>query len=296
MPVLTGRLERRLLLAVVVAGVLLLAAAVWVFVNKDRVEVWLTGDEVVAGQRTATTVPLPEGLEDDPTRSACEPWTALRCAWSDDDPEAAAVLMAGALADAGLDVGDVVCSLDDQGPVVPDSIVAADAVCAAPVQVALDRMWVVSTDRTPDGHVPLGRTAVWVVWDENALSSPMYERVQAEWGWRVTDRYAAPTAEDIAGVVPERFAALLDEPCRSESVDGCSDWEGPIDLSDLGSEPVQALVLELTDAGYFVDGADPEMSGGVVGAHRFLRAGSPEGLSLVIRMIDGELRGQLFTY
>ncbi len=296
MPVLRSRLERSVLAGVVVAGVLVLAAGIWALVNQDRIEVWLTGEELVAAQRTAVSVDLPAQLEHDPTRSACDSWTALRCAWSDEAPQSAVELMSGALADAGLDVGDVVCAEEASGSIVTDVLVAEDPVCAAPVDVARDRLWVVATDRTPRGHVPLGRTAVWVTWDESGLSAPMYERLSREWDFVATEEYVAPNADDVAHLLPDRFLPLLEGPCRTESADGCSDWEGPIDLGDLGADPVPALVAELTAAGFFVDGADTDPGEQSVGAHRFLREDAPEGMTVTVRTIDGEFRGQVFTY
>lgn len=291
LPVLS-RLERGVLIAVVVAGVLVLAGGVWAVVNRDRITVWLTGDEVVAAQRLAMTAELPAGLEDDPTRSACEPWTALRCAWSDADPEEAARLMAGVLEAGGLEAGQVECG---ELSVVPDAIVAADAVCAARFDVAGEHIWVVTTDRTPIGHVPLSRTAAWVVWDESAMSWSMMDRLQGEWAWAITETYEAPTPQEVTEALPERFVPVIEGPCRSESAGVCFDWEGPVDLSDLGPDPVEALVVELTAAGYFVDAADVDWAEGVR-AHRFLFATAPGGLSVSVRMVDGVAVGQVFTY
>lgn len=290
-PVLS-RIERGVLIAVVVAGVLVLAGGVWGVVNRDRITVWLTGDEVAAAQRLAMTAELPMGLEDDPTRSACEPWSALRCAWSDQAPEEAARLVVDVLEGGGLEAGDIVCDgLAD----VPDSVLAADAVCAARFAVAGEELWVVTTDRTPIGHVPLSRTAAWVVWDELPMSAPMMERLQGEWAWDLTEAYVAPSGQEVAEVLPDRFAPLIEGPCRSEAAGVCFDWEGPVDLSDLGPEPVEALVAELTDAGYFVDVAAVDWSEGVR-AHRFLHAAAPGGLSVLVRMVDGAAVGQVFTY
>lgn len=284
-----------MLAAVVVAGVLVLAAGVWAFVERDRIEVWLVGDEVAAAQRSVVSVALSAPLEDDPTRSACDPWTALRCAWSDATPQVATQAMVGALADAGLDVGDVVCEAEGAPPVT-DLVDAPDAVCIATVAVAREELWVVSTDRTPYGHVPLGRTAVWVTWDEGGLSDAMYERLAQEWGWVATDVYVAPTADAVVHLLPDRFLPLLEGPCRTESADGCYDWEGPIDLDDLGPDPVPALVAELTAAGFFVEHAETDPARLGATGRRFLEANAPEGMTIAVRTVDGELRAQVFTY
>lgn len=286
-------LEKRIAVAVVVTALLLVAGGVAAFLNRDRIEAWLTGDEVVAAQRSATTAELPVGLEDDPTRSACGSWTAVRCAWSDGSPEEAARLMVGVLGDAGLDTGDVACG---DHPEIPDSVAAAgDAVCVAQVPVAGEHLWVVTTDRTPVGHVPLGRTAAWAVWDESAMSLPMLELLQPDWVSDLPETYETPPAEEIAAVLPDRFVPLLDGPCRSESADRCSNWEGPVDLADLGDDPVPALVIEFTDAGYFVVAADLDWTPDGVRAHRWLQA-PPSGVSVAVRVQDGVLVGQVFSY
>jgi len=287
-----SRLERWILVSVVLAGVLVLATGVWAVVNRDRVTVWLTGDEVAAAQRVAMTAALPSGLEDDPTRSACATWSALRCAWSDASPAEAVQLMADVLAAAGVDVGAVAC---DDRPDLPEGLALRGAACVAEVPVAGETMWVIAMDRTPEGGVPLGRTAAWATWDELAMSTPMVERLQREWGWADPMAWSPLSATDVAAVVPSRLAPVLEEPCRTEGPDGCYDWIGPVDLADLGDDPVPALVAELVSAGYFVDAADADPSGIAVRAHRFVDTDTGRGLWLTVT-VDGDVpTAQVFT-
>lgn len=284
-----SRLERRIVVGVVLAGVLLLAGAIWAVLNRERVEVWLTGDEVAAAHRAAMTTPLPAGLEDDPTLSACQTWMAVRCAWSDETPEAAARLLSDALTDAGLDVGAVVCG--DQ--LALESIGSPDAVCAAAVPVARERLWVVTTDRTPEGAVPLTRTAAWLVWDEDRLSWPMIERINQEWfGTAPPTIPEPPSPQEVAQELPGRLVPLIDGECLPGG-GVCTAWTGPVDLSDLGDDPVAGLVAELTRAGYFVDAAEPERPD--VQAHRFFDAGSRQGLTVSVREVDGEIVAEVFV-
>lgn len=292
LPVLS-RLERCIVVGVVASGVVVLVAGVAAFLIRDRIEVWLTGDEVAAAQRTAMTVELPAALEDDPTRSACSIWTALRCAWSVAPPQEAAQLMVDALAGAGLGPGDVVCG---DPTAMPDALVAADAVCVAEVAVAGERLWVVATDRTPVGEVPLGRTATWVTWDESAMSWPMVERLQGEWDGLSVESYPPLTPAEVADALPERLVAVLDGTCRGYTSDVCSEWTGPVDISDLGDDPVAALVAELTAAGYFVDAADPDWSSEGVRAHRFVDGTTRRGVSVSVHMEDGVPVARAFAH
>lgn len=96
-------------------------------------------------------------------------------------------------------------------------------------------------------------------------------------------------------MLPDRFVPLLGGPCRSASASRCYDWAGPVDLADLGEDPIPALVAELTDAGYFVVAADLDWSPDGVRAHRWLEA-PPSGVTVLVRVQDGVVVGQVFSY
>lgn len=288
LPVLS-RLERRIVVGVVVAGVLVLAGTVLAVVKRAELKVWFVGDEVAAAHRTAVEVDLPAVLADDPTRSACQPLGALRCAWAQVPPRDAAEAFAQTLRDAGLDVAPVVC--DETLPKILNQHVPR---CGAEIAVAGERMWLLATDRTPFGQVPLGRTAAWLSWDELAMSVPMTRRLQREWVW--DSRTELLTRTEVEALLPERLRPILDATCRREGPNGCLDWEGPIDVSDLGVDAVPALVAELTEAGFFVDVAHPDWSSIGAQGHRFAAPNSGLGITVTIRIADGIVVGQAFTY
>lgn len=285
-----SRVERATLVAVVLVGVLVLTAMVVAALRWQDIKAWLDAPDVIAAHRAVVAADLPPELEPDPTGSACEDWTAIRCAWADVPAEDAAEAMASALRAAGVAVDPVVC--DGQG--LPALLGGESPRCGAAAEVRDATLWVLATDETIVGGVPLGRTAAWVAWDAMTLSIPLMERMASEWEWAVPAERL--DSELVAALVPERVRAVLDAPCRAEDDTGCFVWRGPVDVSDLDPDGVVAgLVAELTADGHFVGSADPDWST-PIRAHRFSSTNRSTGVAVTLRDEDGVVVAEIVTY
>ena len=285
-----SRVERATFVAVVLVGVLVLTAMVVAALRWQHVKAWLDAPEAIAAFRAVRAADLPPELEPDATLSACDLSAPVRCAWTDLAPEEAVEALAAAVEGAGLTVGEIRC---DEAS-LPLLAGGGTPVCAAAVTLSGARMWLLATDVTPVGQVPLGRTAAWLSWDEPAMSVPMARRLQREWVW--DGRTEPLTRTELDALLPERLRPILDATCRGWDANGCRTWEGPIDVSDLGDDGVPALVAELTEAGFFVDLADPDWSSARVKGHRYAAPASRLGITVHIRIADGIVVGTAFTY
>lgn len=285
-----SRLERAILVAVVLAGVVVLAAVVVAAVRWQHIKAWLDAPDVIAAHRAVATADLPPALEADPTGSACEDWTAIRCAWADVPAEDAAEAMAVALRAAGVAVDPVVCDRDD----LPTLLDGESPRCGATAEVRDATLWVLATDETIVGGVPLGRTATWVAWDATTLSTPLMERMSSEWEWAAPAERLDPDL--VAALVPGRIRVVLDEPCWAEDDSGCFVWRGLVDVSDLDEGGVVAgLVAELTADGHFVGSADPDW-GAPIQAHRFSSTNRSTGVAVTLRDEGGVVVAEVLSY
>lgn len=238
-----GRTGRRIVVSIVVAALLLVVGGVVVALRWERIKAWADAPAVLDAERTAESFDLPAGVHDDPTLGACDVPDTVRCGWTATSPREAVVAVAGALEEAGLDVDDVVCD----NPDLPVSAMDAVVPCAAAARLSGATLWVLATDRTPQGDVPFGRTSVWLRWDSMTITGALSERLWAEMpviGGRPI------TAVEARAVLPARLAAAVGTGCAADQP-GCLAWEAPIDVTGLGDEPAATLVRELVDAGLF---------------------------------------------
>lgn len=292
-----GRTGRLVVAGFLTFAVLVVAGAVAVVVKWDEVEAWLDAPEVLRVNAAALEVALPEGTEEDPTRSACAHQGALRCAWSEAPPlEAVAGVVAGLRA-LGVAVEDIVCG-DDALP--SSAMPGSEIACGARVPVRDAELWVLATDETPFGGVPLGRTALWFAWNTLDMSWALYERVAAADPYPYAEEaYPVVSEADVAAALPARYRAALGSCWRAPDEDPaepCRAWEGPVDVADLpGGGTVEELVAELAAAGFFVDAADPGWAGAPLSAHRFVRVGGWSGASVTVQREDGEIVAHVFA-
>lgn len=287
LPVLST-LERRIVAAVVLLGVLLLAGAAVVVVRWQDVKAWLDAPEVLSVNAAALEVPLPGDAEEDPTRSASAQYGALRSGWTDLEPREALDEVAAALRARDVEVDPVLCN----DPAIPLGPVGRELECGVRVPVHDEELWVFATDHTPSGEVPLGRTAVWFAWESLDMSGPLLERLADE------DPYPYPfqepgsgepqpaSPEEVAAALPARYAGVTAQCWWAAPVDEspCTIWEGPVDTADLPDDgQVDALVREFVAAGYFVDEADPDWAALPLTAHRFTVPGGWTGVEVTVR-------------
>lgn len=274
-----GRTGRWIAVVVVMLAVLVLAGAVAVVVRWEDVKAWLDAPDVLAAEDAVRDVALPAGFEEDPTRSGCAPWGSSRCAWTDLPPQEAAESLAERLRAAGVELGDVRCDVPEAGP---EGMSVGAPQCGATATVQGADLWLQAIDRTPSGDVPLGRTAVWAVWDGSTMSMPLWERLWAHQGGP-RGEVGPPTAAEVEALLPDWLAGATGEPCTSGGPGTCTAWEVPLDAAALpGGGEVEALVHDLVAAGYFVSVADPTHAAPIQ-AHRFTGAGEWTGVDLVIR-------------
>jgi hypothetical protein len=197
---------------------------------------------------------------------------------------------------------------------LPEALSIGESMCGAPLELPGAMAWAVATDRTLVGDVPLGRTAVWVMWDRTSMSSALLDRLLPELDEPVCEReQPAPeiplSPAEVDALVPARFrftGAAEWMTIGGHSSDGTL-FEpdevrilvAELDVSDLGADPVPALVAELTDAGLYVGGAntDPDAATSV-SAVRFFRddEGTRHAVLVVVRRVDGELRGEAWPW
>lgn len=292
-----GRTGRWVVGGVLTLAGLLVAGAVAVVVKWDDVNAWLDAPEVLRVNEAALEVALPEGTEEDPTRSACAHQGALRCAWSEAPPQDVLADVVAGLRALDVDVEDAVCGVDAlPSTAMPGSEIA----CGARVPVRDAELWVLATDVTPFGGVRLGRTAVWFTWNSLDMSWPLYERVAAADPYPYSEEeYPVVSEADVAAVLPARYRAALGSCWRAPDEDPaepCHAWEGAVDVSDLpGGGTVEELVEELAAAGFFVDAADPGWAGAPLSAHRFVRAGGWSGAVVTVQREDGETVASVFA-
>lgn len=280
-----SRLERRLLAGAVVVALLLVVGAVVVVVRWPHVKAWLDAPEVLRVNAAVLAIDLPG--EDDPTRTAAAWIGATRAAWSDLAPREAATRAAAALAERDVDVEPVLC--DD--PALPAAPLGGTVACGARVGVHDEELWVLATDRTPRGGVPLGRTVLWFAWDGTDMSMPLAERLLAE--DPDVEAFASdpqvPDADQVEALLPPRYRGVTAH-CWGEPPAGeaCTIWEAPVDLADLADLPaadqVAALVRELVHAGYFVEAADPAWAGDPLTARRMVAGWT--GVDVRLRLTD----------
>lgn len=287
-----GRVGQWVAIAVVIAGMLVIAGGLVAFVRWDDIKAWADAPEVLRVNTAALDVALPPGSTEDPTRSACAMTGALRCAWTTQSPRDAVTDLADGLRALDVEVDAVLC--DD--PALPSGPQDGELACGVRIAAADEELWILATDRTPSGGVPLTRTAVWFAWDTIDMSSPLYERVVA------ADPYPYPSTDDgephlasssaVEDALPARYAGITQHCWQGPPVGGapCTSWEAPIDTGGLPADgQVEALVRELADAGFFVDGADPSLAGAPLIAHRFTVPGGVTGVEVYVRMEGGEL-------
>lgn len=238
-----GRTGRRVVAGIVVAALLLLAGAVVVVLRWEQIKAWADAPAALDAQRAAMTVELPAGIQDDPTLGACDLIDTLRCGWTTASPRDAVVAVAEALEAAGLDVDDVAC--DEAG--VQRPMTGGTLPCGAPARLSGATMWVLATDRTPEGGVPFGRTSVWIAWDSLGISTSLAERLWADLPMLGTRPL---TLDEARALLPQRFADAVGTGCAADQP-GCLAWEAPLDATDLGDDPAATLVRELAEAGLF---------------------------------------------
>lgn len=285
-------LERRIVAVVLLLGVLMLAGVVVLLVRWEDVKAWLDAPEVLRVNTAALEVPLPEGAEEDPTRSACGQQGALRCAWTPAAPQEAVDGVVSGLRALDVEVENVVCG-DDALPSA--AMLGSEIACGARVPLRDAELWVLATDVTPSGRVPLGRTALWFAWNTADMSWPLFERIVE------ADPYPYPfvdpesgephpaTPEEVRDALPERYVGVTDHCWAGVEEDPvCTIWEAPVDVADLPAEgQVEALVRELVAAGFFVDAADASWGGEPLRAHRFTVPGGWTGVQVTVRP-DGD--------
>lgn len=296
LPVLTeaglGRAGKRVVVGVVVVGLLVIAGGVLAFVRRDEIRAWADAPAVLDAHRTVQAMALPAGLVDDPDLSACAPADPVRCAWTDLNPSDAVEALVGALQGAGLKPGRVVCNPAELPVLWGDG--APD--CGAPVELSGATAWAVATDSAPVGGAPLGRTAAWVMWDTAAMNPALLDRLVGELDWAVTE--PSLSSAEAQALVPARYRSAA--ACvGADDPGGCSLALGALDVSDLGSEPVAAMVAELTDAGLFVvvGDADPEVAVPIQAVGFFRDTdGRRRGLVVTVRQVDGDLRGEVWSW
>lgn len=265
MPVLTAT-GKRVVVAVVVVGLLVVAGAVVAVLRRDAIAAWLDAPDVLAVNRATLELELPPGLADDATFSAARAGALpVRTAWADQAPRDAVADVAEALRRDGVDVDDVRCN--GEGP-LPRVLHDGEVVCAAPAPVRGVSLWVVATDRTTGG-VPLGRTALWFEWDP--MAPELADRVYAEEPYAsVADAVLERLSPaEVAAVLPPRFSGALDT-CTGETATDCYRWQGAVDTSDLPADDVvPALVRELTEHGFMVASADASWTEDITAHRRF---------------------------
>lgn len=285
------------MVGVVVAAVVLLVGAVVVVLRWDHVKAWFDAPDLLRVEAAAREVPLPGDAQEDATRSAAAQIGVSRAGWTDLAPRAALEELAVGLRARDVTVDPVLC----EDPAVPLAPSGGVIECGMRVPVVGEDLWVLATDRTPRGEVPLTRTAVWFAWDTLDMSWPLYERLVA------ADPYPYPfrdaddggpqpaSAEEVATALPDRYVAVLDhcwEPARVEGT--CIAWEAPVDTGDLPADrQVEALVRELVEAGFFVDVADPVWGDEPLRAHRFTVPGGWTGVQVTLRFTADGLVAQL---
>ncbi len=279
-----GRTEKWILGVVAGFGLLLLVGAVVAAVRWADVKAWLDAPDVLAVNAAALAVPLPPGSTDDPTRSACGHYGALRCSWTTLAPDAAVDALAAGLRAAEVEVPPTLC--DDAGlpRAARDGLVA----CGVRIPAADSELWLLATDRTPVGGVPLGRTAVWFVWDTLDMPWPLYERLIAADPYLLDGEPPLATPSQVEAALPGRYRGITEhcwDPAGTlAGSDECHVWEAPVDVADLGAQDaVGALVRELADHGFFVDSADPTGADVLVQGHRFTAEGGWTGVQLAVR-------------
>ncbi len=276
-----GRTGRRVVVGIVVAAVLLVAGGVVVALHWADVRAWADAPAVLDAHRTALAVPMPAGIDDDPTLGACDMLDTVRCGVTAEPPRDAVEAFAGALRDGGLDVDDVVCDDAD----MPMRVLGGAAACGAAARLPGATLWVLATDRTPVGGVPFGRTAVWAGWDTASMSGPLLERLAAELPVVVGRPI---TAEEARALLPERLAATVGTGCRPDDAT-CLAWDAPLDATGLGDDPAATLVRELVDAGLFpatAGGTGPDATVVFASGRVLPGDGAPVGLIAVVRNDD----------
>jgi hypothetical protein len=227
--------------------------------------------------------------------TACDPADPVRCAWTDLDPREAVEALVGALRDAGLEPGPVVC----ERAALPRLWAAlGHPECGAPLELSGATAWAVATAESPSGAVPLGRTAVWVMWDRTTMSPGLLDRLVPELDEPVVDD--PPSPDEVAALVPARYRFAGSGECTHGPDAAVCYPAGVLDVSDLGADPVPALVSELTAAGLYVAVAntDPSSAASPVIAVRFFRDddGRRRGLLVHVTWVDGDLRGEVWPW
>lgn len=245
---MVGTWVRRRMLVVVGVLALVAVAAVVPRWNEivDEVQARLDAPDVLAANRAALELELPPDFEGGGAFAVGE--ASLRSAWTDLAPEAAVDALAAALRGAGVPVGDTTCGAEPRpGP-------RLSVACTARATVRGADLMVLAANRTGVGDVPLGRTAIWVTWDNVTMSDALMDRVAAEASPHTPAR--GLTEEEILAALPPRYSGAL-ATCTGLR-DPCYRWEGTADAGDLPADgAVAALVRELTDRGFVVTSADP---------------------------------------
>lgn len=98
----------------------------------------------------------------------------------------------------------------------------------------------------------------------------------------------------LAGLLPDRLAPVVDEPCWNEANGVCLGWHGVIDVMDLEPDVLPGLVAELVEAGFYLPRADLAGGGISVQAHRRLEPGSWTGAFVVVREVEGQVVADAF--
>jgi len=287
------RIGRRVAIGVVVAGLLVIAGGVLAFMRWDDIKAWGDAPAVLDAHRTMQVLDLPAELDVDTTLTACDPSAPVRCAWTDLDPSDAVEALVGALRDAGLEPGSVVCDSE----ALPMLWGGGPPECGAPLEFSGATAWVMATAEVPGGDVPLGRTAVWVMWDTGSMSSALLDRLVPELDAPVQDDPLAPA--EVAALVPARYRFAGSADCTHGPDAAVCYPAGELDVSDLGADPVPALVAELADAGLYVfDVSTNPRAMSTIHAVRFFRdnQGERHELRVVVRRVDGDLRGEVLPW
>jgi len=134
------RIGRRVAIGVVVAGLLVIAGGVLAFMRWDDIKAWGDAPAVLDAHRTMQVLDLPAELDVDTTLTACDPSAPVRCAWTDLDPSDAVEALVGALRDAGLEPGSVVCDSE----ALPMLWGGGPPECGAPLEFSGATAWVMA--------------------------------------------------------------------------------------------------------------------------------------------------------
>jgi hypothetical protein len=288
-----SRLERATLVAVVVVGVLVLTAMVVAALRWQHIKAWVDAPAVLDAHRTMQVLDLPVEFTADTTLTACDPSDPVRCAWTDQTAPDAVEALVGALRDAGLKPGPVVCD----SVALPALWRGGVPECGAPLELSGATAWAVATARSPVGGVPLGRTAAWVMWDRTSMSSALLDRLVPELDQPAPDIPLSPA--EVTALMPARFRFAGTDDCSPFGDAALCSLVAELDVSDLGADPVPALVAELTDAGLYVTAGDADPGSSTpVEAVRFFRdeQGRRHGLLVVVHRVDGDLRGEVWPW